>query len=185
MSVSVFYLAKICSRCSILLSHMCFGIRILSLIHLTTLTIPIQNPKCLKNAKTHPRTTIFPLPFEVQPRICRLYKCIHRQPKLRRCALWFAGHRMWSIPKGAILMTEYFLSILNEKKAAVSVCKLPCSEQNTQIWNMCCPRVRFLPFWFWMGIAKVVRWIGLQILIPKHIRKSQIQHLEQILAQKR
>ena len=30
---------------------MCFGIRISSPIHPTTLTIPIQNKKCLKNAK--------------------------------------------------------------------------------------------------------------------------------------
>ena len=61
---------------------MWFGNRISSPIHLTTVTIPIQNQKCLKNAKTHP---IFPLPFEVQPRLCRLYKCIHRQPKPNLC----------------------------------------------------------------------------------------------------
>ena len=36
-----------------------------------------------------------------------------------------------------------------------------------------------------MGIVKVVRWIGLEILISKHMQKSQIQHVEQILAQKR
>ena len=78
--------AKICSRCWIWLFRMCFGIRISSPIHLTTLTIPIQNQKYLKNAKkTHPRTTISPLPFEVQPRLCRLYKCIHRQPKPNLC----------------------------------------------------------------------------------------------------
>ena len=40
-------------------------------------------------------------------------------------------------------------------------------------------------FLFWMGIVKVVRWIGLKILIPKLMRKSQIRHLEQILGQKR
>ena len=39
------------SGCWIWLFRMCFGIRILSPIHLTTLTIPIQNKKCLKNAK--------------------------------------------------------------------------------------------------------------------------------------
>ena len=37
----------------------CFGIRISSLIHLTTLTIPIQNQKCLKTQKTHARTHMF------------------------------------------------------------------------------------------------------------------------------
>ena len=34
-----------------------------------------------------------------------------------------------------------------------------------------------------MGIVKVVRWIGLEILIPNHMQKNQIQHEEQILAQ--
>ena len=42
---------KICSKSPILLSRMCFGFRISSLIHLATLTLPIQNQKCLKNAK--------------------------------------------------------------------------------------------------------------------------------------
>ena len=43
--------AQICSRSPILLSRMCFGFRISSLIHQATLTISIQNLKCLKNAK--------------------------------------------------------------------------------------------------------------------------------------
>ena len=39
---------------------MCFGIRISSPIHPTTLTIPIQNQKCLKNAKKCIRGQQFP-----------------------------------------------------------------------------------------------------------------------------
>ena len=35
----------------IILFHMCFGIRVLSLFHLNTLNIPIQNMKCPKNTK--------------------------------------------------------------------------------------------------------------------------------------
>ena len=46
---------QVCSRIPILLSRMCFGFRILSLIHLATLTIPIQNQKCLENAKKRKR----------------------------------------------------------------------------------------------------------------------------------
>ena len=64
---------------------MCYGIRISSTIHLNTLTIPIQNKKCLKTAKTASEDNNFPLPFEVQPRLCCLYKCIHRQPKPNLC----------------------------------------------------------------------------------------------------
>ena len=74
---------------------MCFGIRILSLIQLSTVTIPIQNQKCPKNVKkTHASTTIFPLPFEVQLRLCRLCTCIHRQPKPNLCStsLLFKHH---------------------------------------------------------------------------------------------
>ena len=41
----------ICSREPIVLFHMCFGIRILSLFLLNTLNIPIQNIKCPKNTK--------------------------------------------------------------------------------------------------------------------------------------
>ena len=33
---------------------------------------------------------------------------------------------------------------------------------------------------FWMGMFKVFRWNGLEILIPKHMRKSQIGPLEEI-----
>ena len=46
-----------------------------------------------------------------------------------------------------------------------------------------CPRMRFLKIGhliFWMGMFKVFRWNGLEILIPKHMWKSQIGPLEQI-----
>ena len=65
---------KICSKSPILLSRMCFGFRISSLIHLATLTIPIQDQKCPKNASGDT-----PFPFEVQLRLCRLYTCTHRR----------------------------------------------------------------------------------------------------------
>ena len=41
------------------------------------------------------------------------------------------------------------------------------------------------PFWFWMGISKVTRWNGLEILVPKHLWKSKIGPLQQILDTKR
>ena len=36
-----------------------------------------------------------------------------------------------------------------------------------------------------MGICKVASWIGLEILIPKHLWKSKIRPLQPILALKR
>ena len=69
--------AQICSISPILLSRMCFGFRISSLIHLATLTIPIQNQKWPKNAKNASGDP--PFPFEVQLRLCRLYTCTHRR----------------------------------------------------------------------------------------------------------
>ena len=37
-------------------------------------------------------------------------------------------------------------------------------------------------FWFWMGDIEVVRWNGVDFLVPKHLRKSKIGLLEQIWA---
>ena len=37
-------------------------------------------------------------------------------------------------------------------------------------------------FWFWMGDIEVVRWNGVDFLVPKHLRKSKIGLLEQISA---
>ena len=39
----------------------------------------------LKSKKRIQGQQFFPLPFEVQPRLCCLYKCIHRQPKPNLC----------------------------------------------------------------------------------------------------
>ena len=91
---------------------MCLGIRISSPIHLTTLTIPIQNKNALKRKKTHPMTTIFPLSFEVQPRLCRLYKCIHWQPKPNLClpALLSKHHRR-TVEKKSPSFTIFLLPI--------------------------------------------------------------------------
>ena len=48
-----------------------------------------------------------------------------------------------------------------------------------------CARAFLRPFWFWMGISKVTRWNGLEILVPKHLWKSKIGPLQQILDTKR
>ena len=40
-------------------------------------------------------------------------------------------------------------------------------------------------FRFWKGICKVARWIGLEILVPKHPWKSKIEPLQPILPAKR
>ena len=37
-------------------------------------------------------------------------------------------------------------------------------------------------FWFWMGDIEVVKWNGVDFLVPKHLRKSKIGLLEQISA---
>ena len=67
------FLAKICSRCPIILFHMCFTIRILSPFHLNTLNIPIQNINCPKNIKTHERTSFYPQPLFVKLELCQKY----------------------------------------------------------------------------------------------------------------
>ena len=48
-----------------------------------------------------------------------------------------------------------------------------------------CARAFLRPFWFWMGISKVDRWNGLEILVPRHLWKSKIGPLQQILDTKR
>ena len=48
-SIFIFF----CSRSQILLFCMCFGVRILSPVHLATQIISIQNPNCPKNEKLH------------------------------------------------------------------------------------------------------------------------------------
>ena len=40
-------------------------------------------------------------------------------------------------------------------------------------------------FRFWKGICKVASWIGLEILVPKHLWKNKIGPLQPILAAKR
>ena len=53
------FLSHFASRGTILLFHMCFGIRISSLFHPATQMIPIQNLNCPKNAKNDARTWFY------------------------------------------------------------------------------------------------------------------------------
>ena len=177
--ISVFYLAKICSRCSILLSHMCFGIRILSLIHLTTLTIPIQNQKFPKTQKTHAMTTIFPLPCEMQLILCRLRNsaCV--------CSWCFTYHpTLFSESKNANpqwVTWSSFKDICDVKHSWTLFPKGSLFRTFVMVGKMLSLHVFFAflgHFWFWIGIVRVVRWIRLKILILKHMRESKIEHLE-------
>ena len=110
------------------------------------LSIPIQNQKCLKNTKTHPRTTIFPLPFEVQPRLCCLYKCIHRQPKSNLSLPAFLSKHQGRAEVKRIQASQCFFSpFTNFREAGLSETTMSQLLFKWQGEN-CCPRMRFVAF---------------------------------------
>ena len=165
---------------------MCFGIRIWSPIHLTTLAIPIQNQKCLKNAKKRIR----------EQHIFHICVFCSEQGNLHTETAAFFYHfqngRKYSVINIAPFGIDHILCPANQRAHLLS---LGC--QWMHLWRrqslgftsngkgkIGCVFAFLRHFWFWMGIVTVVRWIGLEILFPNHMPKSQIQHLEQILAQK-
>ena len=180
---------KICSRCRFWLFRMCFGIRISCLIHLTSLTIPIQNQKCIKNAKNASEDNNFPLA------IWSAAETLSSQTSLLLWNLWMGRRKM--VKLGLFLPTvcpwcldssagkhRFGLGCrwMHLQRRQSLGCTLNGKGKIAVLRRVFCV---FLGIWFWMGIVKVVRWIRLKILIPKHMRKSQTQHLELILAKKR
>ena len=142
--------------------------------------------------RPHASTTIFPLPFEVQLRLSRLCTCIHRQPKPNLCstALLFKHHG-GTVDSRAQASPIFFSSFTNLRRAGLSEKQCLCVFVMFHLSSHLIFRV--LKSFFRallilngvLGIVRVVRWIGLKILILKHTRESKIWHQEQILAQKR
>ena len=61
-----FSTSHFCSRTLILLVYMCFGIRIMSPMHLATQIISMHNPNCPKNEKKHRTNMILGMLFQVE-----------------------------------------------------------------------------------------------------------------------
>ena len=163
---------------------MCFGIRILSPFHLNTLNIPIQNIKCPKTPKTHTRTSSSPQPLFLKLELCRLctsmetidWLSVSLGPYFGRSAKGPCWVPMpWKIGS---LSGPYFKDRLPWLK------KRPRSFRRGTYDNIVMSAHALLVLLghliFWMGMFKVFRWNPLEILIPKHMWKSQIGPLEQI-----
>ena len=154
---------------------MWFGNRISSPIHLTTVTIPIQNQKCLKNASN--------FPLAIWSAAETLSSLQMHSPAAQNNSV-FAGTaiqapRTNSIKKSPSF-TIFLLPIHKFRGAGLSEEQCLCVNcpvvNKIHKYEICvvlgCVFCVFKDFLFWIGIVKVVRWIGLEILIPKHMQKS-------------
>ena len=182
---------------------MCFWIRMLSQIHLTNLTIPIQNQKCPKNKKNACKDNHFPLAIWSAPKTLSSLH-MHTPAALNKSVL--AGTDIQAPQRNSRQQSPSFTLLL-----------LPIYESETSrlVWGTVlvfdCDVSFIIPpyfqspiklflghFWFWMVYWVLLGWLdesgspihlttrfGLKILIPKHTGESKIRHLEQILAQKR
>ena len=157
---------------------MCFGIRISSPFHLNTLNIPIQNNKCPKNAKNEcADTSSSPQPLLYDNNNIRLKQLIDY------AYLWVpildVQGPSW------VPMSWKIGSLFGPFKDRLQwMKKRPRSLIRGTHDSIVMSAHAFLAFLghllFWMGMFKVFRWNGLEILIPEYMWKSIIGPLEQI-----
>ena len=170
---------------------MCFGIRISRPFHLNTLNIPIQNIKCPKNTKNACPDIIFSPAI-----ICEAWtvSSLHKHAKPNLCD-WQCNP--WITLFGAMLCAgicdqrwkslQSFVISSSKNEMGFHVFHpsslLHFRAQSTHD-SIVMSAHAFLVFLghliFWMGMFKVFRWNGLEILITKHMWKSIIGPLEQI-----
>ena len=161
---------------------MCFGIRITSPFHLNTLNIPIQNIRCPKNTKIVCADIIFSPAI-----ICEAWTVSsllnHAKPNLcdRQCYPWitlFGAMLCAGICDQRWKWLQSFVISSSKHEMCFHVFHpsslLHFRAQSQRFW--CFLGVLI----FWMCMFKVLRWNGLEILIPKHMWKSIIGPLEQI-----
>ena len=153
---------------------MCFGFRISSPFHLDTLNIHIQNIKSPKNAKNACADVQF------SPKFLQTIESTFSN-------IYFSAGNTWVEQKAArttkFSQPNLFLSntmlVLNKASLLLNVLSIVWRN----LGENCTSAHAFLAFLglliFWMGMFKVSRWNGLEILNPKHMWKSQIQLLEQ------
>ena len=159
---------------------MWFGIRISSSFHLGTLQIPIQNIKCPKNAKNAdiiilPSVSLFGdirWPWKSSVGECTVVPPYSRLREERgQSTGQHFGHWLWS------------------KSLAIELQVLIKLDEVWNGWENMMSGHAFSAFLghliFRMGMFKMFRWNGLEILIPKHLWKSIIAPLEQIWAKNR
>ena len=82
---------------------------------------PFRIRSALKTQRTHERTTIFSLSFEVQLRLRRLYTYIHQQPKPNLC--WQAllsKHHRGTVDSRAQASPFFFSPFTNLRRAGLS-----------------------------------------------------------------
>ena len=154
---------------------MCFWIRISGPFHLNTLDIPIQNIKC---PKTHVQTSFSPQPLFVKLELCRLYASMPNPICVTGSAILHESHySVRCFVLGYVFKddSDYrVLIFLPQSMKCASMCFTHhhsfISEPATEGFLMFLGHLIF-----WMGMFKVFRWKGLEILIPKHTWKSIIQ----------
>ena len=163
-----------------MLFHRCLEIRISSPFHLDTLNISIQNTKFPENAKNECPDIIFPPPFFVKLELCRL--CMMSMPNTicadRQCYPWI------------ILLCAVLCAVICDKSwkwTESFIISFPKHELPGSLKKDTLGLIIMFAFFglsghliFRIGMFKVSRWNGLEILIPKHLWKSIIGPLEQI-----
>ena len=161
---------------------MWFGFRIPSPLHLSTFQIPIQNLKCPKNAKN---AWLFNMQEEEGWISGSARLCLRLQILLTGLAAMFLLLNMIHI-WGMVTIGEQVCSFTT----LFMLWGINCwckddTDQRRHSLGFTLDRWRESPAFlgdlqFWMGIWNVLRWNGLEILIPKHMWKSIIGPLEQI-----
>ena len=162
---------------------MCFGIRISSPFHLNTLNIPIQNIKCPKNTKNACADIIFSPAIICEAwTVSSLHK--HAKPNLcdRQCYPWitlFGAMLCAGICDQRWKWLQSFVISSSKHEMCFHV-----FHPSSLTWQHCYVRACVFGVLghliFWIGMFKVFRWFGLEILIQKHMWKSKIGPLEQI-----
>ena len=162
-----------------------FGIRISSPFHLNTLNIPILNIKCPKNTKNACADIIFSPAIICEAWIVSsLHK--HAKPNLSMNHIVRCNALCWDMWSKMKVITEFCYFFFKEWNGVPCVSPIvsPSFQSSKHTWQHCYVRACvfgvFRHLIFWIGMFKVFRWFGLEILIPKHMWKSIIGPLEQI-----